>query len=196
MDYSVKPGKHYVYRVRLALKNPNYQVPANQLADPKLAKNQFLITKWSDPTSVIAVPRDTRVLAVSVTPAHGNRDATGKVMLVKWVNTQGFMAHEEISSVDRGQMLNYADRKFRRTQGNNAMNGRRNGAADGHGGRHVRGCPMIAPGTPRQSRQAAARGSARARPTKPDLVRETCFLLDLATWARCPPLPLRPATSG
>ncbi len=162
MDYKVKPGKHYVYRVQLALSNPNYQMPANQLADPKLAKQQFLFTKWSDPSAVIAVPRDTRVLAVSVAPGHGSRDATGKVMLTKWVNTHGFLAHEEISSVERGQMLNYSDRKFRHSQGGNPMAAGMGAPPMGPAGVVD---PMIAPGTiPTQPGKAKPPRAGAAKP--------------------------------
>ena len=85
-DYTVEPGKHYVYRVRLVLANPNYIPPAGAAADagaqgvsnlkpgylkdPKLAEKQWLETDWSEPSPVISVPRDTRVLALSVNPGR------------------------------------------------------------------------------------------------------------------------------
>ena len=56
-DYHVAPGKHYVYRVQLALRNPNYKFkPVSQLKSPDLADKLYLTTTWSDPTSVISVP--------------------------------------------------------------------------------------------------------------------------------------------
>ena len=88
-DYKVEPGKHYVYRVRLALANPNYIPPPGRpptrersgvsnlkpgyLKDPKLAEKQWLETDWSEPSPVISMPRDTRVLALSVTPGRESR---------------------------------------------------------------------------------------------------------------------------
>lgn len=112
MDFDVKPGKYYVYRVQIALKNPNCGLKPPCLENPKLAKASFLKTKWSDPTSVVSVPRDTQVLAVSVLPAK----PLGRVMIAKWVQRRGFMAHEEFS-VERGQVLDYADKTFRRVEG-------------------------------------------------------------------------------
>ena len=58
-DYNVEPGKHYVYRVRLGLRNPNCDKKPADLKDPELAKAKYVATKWSDPSPVISVPRET-----------------------------------------------------------------------------------------------------------------------------------------
>ena len=116
LDFDVNPGKKYVYRVKLALSNPNHNLKPDCLANPKLAEKHFMETQWSDPTPVVSVPRATQVLAVSVEPARPNRDPSGHVMVAKWVQFRGFMAHEEFT-VNRGQVINYADRTFRRVEG-------------------------------------------------------------------------------
>jgi hypothetical protein len=43
-DFNVEPGKSYIYRVRLALKNPNYQVDAGKLEKAEYAKKNHLET--------------------------------------------------------------------------------------------------------------------------------------------------------
>ena len=43
-DFSVKPGKSYIYRVRLVLRNPNYGIEANKLKKPELAQKRYLET--------------------------------------------------------------------------------------------------------------------------------------------------------
>lgn len=121
-DFNVEPGKHYVYRARLGLHNPNYKLKTTLLNNPTLADKYCLKTKWSDPSSVVSVPRDTRVLAVSVTPGRANRDPTGRVMLAKWVQSHGFLAHDEFT-VERGQTINFPEKKFRRVEGGNRMRG-------------------------------------------------------------------------
>ncbi len=121
-DFNVEPGKHYVYRARLGLHNPNYKLKTTLLNNPTLADKYCLKTKWSDPSSVVSVPRDTRVLAVSVSPGRANRDPTGRVMLAKWVQRRGFLAHDEFS-VERGQTINFPDKKFRRVEDGNRMRG-------------------------------------------------------------------------
>ena len=113
LDFTVEPGKRYVYRVQLALQNPNYGLVAKCLADSKLADDYLLKTKWSDPTPVISVPRDTRVLMAAVAPERGNRDATGRLMIAKWVRRRGFTAHKEFN-VKRGQVLDFPDETFQR----------------------------------------------------------------------------------
>ncbi len=121
-DFNVEPGKQYVYRVRLGLHNPNRNLKPIYLADPELAEQKWLETKWSDPSPVVSVPRDTRVLAVSVSQGRANRDPTGRVMLAKWVQRRGFLAHDEFN-VERGQTLNFPDKKFRRVEDGNRMRG-------------------------------------------------------------------------
>ncbi|MEN6451233.1 MAG: hypothetical protein ABFC96_12140, partial [Thermoguttaceae bacterium] len=117
-DFSVEPGKCYVYRVRLTLVNPNYvptgaaaanaQTPCNikpsYLTDPKDAEKEFLETEWSEPSPVISTPPDTRTLAISVTPA---REPSAKVMLARWVQ-RGFEAFDDFNLV-RGQLANFTN---------------------------------------------------------------------------------------
>ena len=122
-DFSVEPGKRYRYRVRLWLDNPNYGVNPLHLKDvdpsvlPKgttgetteLSRSKWLWTDWSDPTDVISVPRDTRLLAVSVMPSvRVAAPPTGKMMVVKWVNDYGKWAHMEFSAT-RGKVVNFPD---------------------------------------------------------------------------------------
>ena len=80
-DFHVDPGKQYVYRVQLALQNPNWGVKPAVLKSPELANGQYVITKWSEPSPVISVPRDTRVLATSV-ESKPNSEPIGQVTVV------------------------------------------------------------------------------------------------------------------
>jgi hypothetical protein len=43
-DFNVEPGKSYIYRVRLALKNPNFQVDAGKLEKAEFAQSKNLET--------------------------------------------------------------------------------------------------------------------------------------------------------
>ena len=59
VDYTVKEGKQYVYRVRLTLHNPNYQYePAFSLEDPEDAKVKFLESPYSNVTHPVSIPLD------------------------------------------------------------------------------------------------------------------------------------------
>jgi len=108
-DFGVEPGKQYVYRVQLWLRNPNQNVKATFLKTPELANGMSAPTKWSDPSPVISVPRDTRVLANSV-EAKLNSEPIGQVTVVKWLDEMGIEVPKEFS-VTRGKVLNFSEVK-------------------------------------------------------------------------------------
>lgn len=122
-DFSVEPGKSYVYRVRLMLRNPNYGVDDKFLDEEVLAEKrqlevqgqwQGIETDWSDVTEIVYVPRDTRLLAVSVTPPPENRpdsDPLGKMLAIKWVKEFGRTARE-VFRVYRGMVINFPERTY------------------------------------------------------------------------------------
>ncbi len=132
-DYTVEPGKSYRYRVRLLLANPNYGIDPKFLADPELAEKQWIEKdRWSEPTPVITVPRDTYVLAGGVhTRVRDTDDPSGSVAVVKWLERTGQEVHRDFR-VMRGQQLDYPDTVIRegrrRTDGGDLLGPR---AADG-----------------------------------------------------------------
>ena len=103
-DFSIKPGKSYIYRVRLVLKNPNQGVDASKLIDAKFAKEELLPTEWSKQTDVIYMPNDTQVLVDSVKTRAG--DLSGKVYLLKWMEKTGQEVYKDFP-IERGQVLNF-----------------------------------------------------------------------------------------
>ena len=106
----MEPNKQYVYRVCLALGNPNQGVKPAFLKKPELAKETYLKTKWSEPSPVIAVPRDTRILLVSVKPPRAGGEPTGEILITKWVEQTGVEVFIKESPIVRGQVLNFPDR--------------------------------------------------------------------------------------
>ncbi len=114
-DFHVEPGKRYRYRVRLVLKNPNYGLPARFLMSKDLATAGWNVgEQWSEPTDTIAIPRDTMLLAVGVNaPRRLQDDPTAKMLLVKWVEQYGIVAHQETSPpLSRGKVMNFPGCKF------------------------------------------------------------------------------------
>jgi hypothetical protein len=112
-DYTVEPGKHYVYRICVALRNPNYELKPALLKKPELAKDKYLKTNWSEPSPVISVPRDVSVLAVSVKPPLRQAgEPSGRVLVTRWVHRKGLEAFKEFSVV-RGQVANFLDETFK-----------------------------------------------------------------------------------
>lgn len=106
-DFNVEPGKRYIYRVCLALRNPNHGVKEALLNNPELAKDTYLKTKWSEPSPTFAAPRDTQVLLASVNPGRGNGDPTAEILMTTWIHEKGIEVFKE-STVTRGQMANYS----------------------------------------------------------------------------------------
>ncbi len=116
-DFSVQPGKHYRYRVKLVLANPNYGLLPHFLEKEGMEKIKTIETDWSEPSPAVAVPLDSQVLAVSGRASDG----TATVMLVRFEEKDGAAAAEEFASVVRGQLLNYLDRPFPESALPNAM---------------------------------------------------------------------------
>jgi len=110
IDRTVEPGKRYRYRVRLWLLNPNYKQNPRLLERPELGKEPYLVTPWSEPCNVVEVPRDDRLLVLSVKPSAG--EPAGKVALLKWIHQEGELATKEEEKVLRGQVLNVPKQKW------------------------------------------------------------------------------------
>ncbi|MCE5304047.1 MAG: hypothetical protein LLF97_13195 [Planctomycetaceae bacterium] len=108
-DFSIEPGKQYRYRVRLALANPNYGVRTSMLAKPELAESPIVTTGWSEPTPVIASPRDLRILAVSVKPAAARpgSEPSGQILISRWLEKSGDEVFKEFT-VGRGQVADFS----------------------------------------------------------------------------------------
>jgi hypothetical protein len=120
-DFTVEPGKQYVYRVQLALENPNFGLKAAWLKDPKMADDVNVMSPWSDPSPAISVPRETRALLASVKPA--GREPTATVLVAKWSENEGKELHKEFSQVGRGQILNFPKVKVKSTGAPGGMPG-------------------------------------------------------------------------
>ncbi len=131
-DYNVEPGKQYVYRVCLALANPNKNLKENYLAKAEYAKQKFLKTKWSDPTSPIAVPRDTRILASSVKPGRASAEPSGQILVAKWLKSKGIEVCKDFTVV-RGQQADFSEVEVKPTK-KAAAPARRGGDMMGLGG--------------------------------------------------------------
>ena len=112
-DFDVQPGKQYVYRVRLVLRNPNYKksgVKPAWLKDVKLAEDQYLKTKWSDgsdPAPMISVPGGTSILAVSVTN-KATREHLGRILVTKWSKKHGIEAFDKLDNVQHGTVVDFS----------------------------------------------------------------------------------------
>jgi hypothetical protein len=139
IDFGVEPGKQYVYRVLLALRNPNEGKKPELLKSPDLAKESYLKTKWSDPSPAVAVPRDIRVLAGAVRPARNPAETSAELLMIKWVQSKGVEVFKEFKTpasppIMRGQFLNFAEVVGKPVSGGGAQPAVGRGGVFGGGG--------------------------------------------------------------
>jgi hypothetical protein len=115
-DFSVKPGKSYIYRVSLALKNPNFGIDTAKLQNADYAKEKYFFTnlptndKLPTQTNRVDVPKDTQIL---VGAAKSEEPGPGKfpVILLTWVQKNGRAGYFSLTNVDHGQVLNVMNEK-------------------------------------------------------------------------------------
>ncbi len=138
-DFTVEPGKHYVYRIQLVLKNPNYDQRESYLKNSELAKERYLKTKWSDPSVVTAGPRDTQILLTSV-KTRKNADPSAEILMTTWVRRKGIEVYKDFT-VTRGQIANYSNEKGTSIGGDKAPTGAGPGLFGGERGLFGRGEP-------------------------------------------------------
>lgn len=77
VDTGVESGKAYRYRVRLSVWNPNYNVPAQHLADAALAKDVKLPSQPSNVTPAVTVPGSVTALVRTLPKADMKRFKPG-----------------------------------------------------------------------------------------------------------------------
>lgn len=71
MDFTIERGYTYQYRVRLEMKNPNYNKPLDQLEDPSLGAEPVLVSGWSEVTPPAFVPQAHRMYVAEVDARAG-----------------------------------------------------------------------------------------------------------------------------
>ncbi|HEX5470712.1 MAG TPA: hypothetical protein VFW73_02445 [Lacipirellulaceae bacterium] len=98
-DFAVQPGKQYRYRVQLVLKDPNYNLPASELAgavqdrQAKVARDNKgmvglrRIHTWSEPSPTVGIPLagDIRLVDAKIPPPDKFNDEPSVSLLVESV---------------------------------------------------------------------------------------------------------------
>ena len=92
------------------LVNPNKDVPPEYLARADLRKDPLLETEFSDPTGVVTVPLDSRLLCVNVKSSPSlPMELSSHMMSVRFDPETGDESAAEHDKLYRGQMLNFFD---------------------------------------------------------------------------------------
>jgi hypothetical protein len=118
-DFTVEPGKRYIYRVQLALSNPNFGVKSVYLEKPEFGQKKILTNAKDsklENSPVVSIPNDTSSLAIAVEqPKRLINDPLGSMLLALWKQDTGQKVYNEFA-VERGQLLNFADAEVKAVQ--------------------------------------------------------------------------------
>jgi hypothetical protein len=109
-DFSVESGKRYVYRVQLAVSNPNFEFNPVFLEKREYRDKKYLGDDvWSKSSPAMSVPYDTSTLAVAVEqPRRAVDNPIGSMIVTLWKQSTGQKVYNEFA-VERGQLLNFAN---------------------------------------------------------------------------------------
>ena len=107
-DFTVASGKHYRYRVRLTVANPNYKL---RCGSPRRQRQKKFGDAVAENRLVrafrrISIPNDDRLCLESVQPpARVGQEPSATLMVFKWLQERGVEVHEQIAGVLRGKQL-------------------------------------------------------------------------------------------
>ena len=114
VDTSVEAGKVYRYRARISVWNPNFNLPAQYLADETLGKEQKIPSAYSQPTAAVRVPDPNTLLIRTIRKTEAKRVKSGYEVMVLGENpTTGNYALRSVIT-DLGGFAN-VDKRLNKT---------------------------------------------------------------------------------
>ena len=108
-DFSVRPGKQYVYRIQLGVSNPNRDIPVKYLKRPELADAKPRMSDWSQPSPIVTIPYGDKMMTGPVTPPTATKEPTARVRIVQIKSEIGLEIPME-EDVLRGRLANFANK--------------------------------------------------------------------------------------
>jgi len=105
-DFDVVPGNAYRYRVRLELRNPNYNLPIYEVEDPSFAEGQTRKSPWSDYSNAQVISQDTRLFLSKVEKSRSmQRKATANVEIFQYYQKAGTTINTELKKLEVGEFI-------------------------------------------------------------------------------------------
>ena len=104
-DFDLKPGETYKYRVRLVVRNPNYQRPIDEVVLPSVAEGEIRTTPWSNETASVNVELDTYYFLSDVRPPRGLSGTTATFEVFQWYPETGTTIHNPSIKTKVGQVI-------------------------------------------------------------------------------------------
>ena len=123
-DTKVEGGKKYRYRVKLILKNPNYNVKTEYVEAESLTVNPFIEGDWSQASPTVDVPLDTRLYCIG---SRADRSAqsgaaklddyagpSGQLLILKFDENKGLEISKRLNKENTlpGMLLNFYNTSF------------------------------------------------------------------------------------
>ncbi len=110
-DFDVQPGMAYRYRVKLKIRNPNFERPAAEVVSPELALGEERETEWSNISMPAVVPNSVNYFLKDVErdPSRDDKSKTGKpvasISMFEWDTKLGTMLHDTLKVPTVGQFI-------------------------------------------------------------------------------------------
>ena len=109
LDFGIERGKNYVYRVRIELENPNYQIPVDYLENENSGKDQYLVSDWSDGTSGTKVVGDSQIIVGMADPETKSELKQNPTLVLVKMDAETGQPQLHRLQPKLGQYLNLAD---------------------------------------------------------------------------------------
>lgn len=109
-DFDVQPGMAYRYRVKLQLKNPNYQRPYEEVEDQAITRGETRDTGWSNISMPAVVPDTTNYFLKDVErdPVRDEKHAkkpVANIAMYEWDANFGTMLADSLKILNVGQFV-------------------------------------------------------------------------------------------
>ncbi len=97
-DFDLTPGETYKYRVRLVVRNPNFQRPIEEVVLPAVAEGEVRKTPWSNETAAVTAEEDVHYYLESVRPPRGINGKTANFEVFQWYPKTGTTIHSVLKT--------------------------------------------------------------------------------------------------
>lgn len=109
-DFDVAPGMAYRYRVKLKIRNPNFERPVEEVADPALVQGPERETEWSNITNPAVVPTSVNYFLKDVErdPVRDDKSRSkpvANITMFEWSSDLGTMLSDSLKILSVGQFI-------------------------------------------------------------------------------------------
>lgn len=123
-DTRVEGGKKYRYRVKLVLKNPNYNVKSEYVEAESMTVNPFIEGDWSQASPIAEVPLDTRLYCIGSRAERSSQSGapklddfagpSGQLLILKFDEIKGLEISKRLNKDNTlpGMVLNFYNTEF------------------------------------------------------------------------------------